>query len=247
MKPQILLTGSPTQDFWLDPRTKLYLLVVFSIVMIDGKTGGISFYLKPILALIPFILLLLGRRMKVAITYILVFSISWVVNLLLIPMMGGMSTIIFSIITQLGTRWFPSAMMGYYLLVTTRVNEFVLAMQKMHIPESFIIPFSVMFRFFPTVYEEAGDISNAMRMRGITGRNFYKNPVAMMEYRLVPLMMSVVTIGNDLSAAALTRGLGSPRKRTSICKIGFHIKDIVLMLIATTGLILFLFFSGGIA
>ena len=108
--------------------------------------------------------------------------------------------------------------------------------------EAFIIPFSVMFRFFPTISEEAGSIGNAMRMRGITGKNFFKNPQAVLEYRIVPLMMSVVTIGNDLSAAALTRGLGNGKKRTSICKIGFHWKDFALMIIVTAALLVFLLF-----
>ena len=119
-------------------------------------------------------------------------------------------------------------------------------MQRMHIPEAFIIPFSVMFRFFPTISEEAESIGNAMRMRGITGKKFFKNPQAVLEYRIVPFMMSVVTIGNDLSAAALTRGLGNGKKRTSICKIGFHWKDLALMLVVTAVLLVFLFFSGGL-
>lgn len=111
-----------------------------------------------------------------------------------------------------------------------------------NLSEAFIIPFSVMFRFFPTISEEAGSIGNAMRMRGITGKNFFKNPQAVLEYRIVPLMMSVVTIGNDLSAAALTRGLGNGKKRTSICKIGFHWKDFALMIIVTAALLVFLLF-----
>ena len=64
MKPELLLSVDSEQRFWLDPRTKLYMLVIFSIVMIDGKTDGISFWLKPILAFVPFFLLLLGRRKK---------------------------------------------------------------------------------------------------------------------------------------------------------------------------------------
>lgn len=50
MKPELLLSVDSERRFWLDPRTKLYMLVIFSIVMIDGKTDGISFWLKPILA-----------------------------------------------------------------------------------------------------------------------------------------------------------------------------------------------------
>ena len=242
MKPELLLSVDSERRFWLDPRTKLYMLVIFSIVMIDGKTDGISFWLKPILALVPFFLLLSGSRKKVAIIYLIVFVVSWTVNIFLVSYMGLIGTIIISLLAQFGTRWFPSAMMGYYLLSTTKVSEFVLAMQRMHIPEAFIIPFSVMFRFFPTISEEAGSIGNAMRMRGITGKNFFKNPQAVLEYRIVPLMMSVVTIGNDLSAAALTRGLGNGKKRTSICKIGFHWKDFALMIIVTAALLVFLLF-----
>ena len=81
MKPELLLSVDSKQSFWIDPRTKLYMLVIFSIVMIDGKTDGISFWLKPILALIPFFLLLSGGRKKVAIIYLIVFVASWMVNI----------------------------------------------------------------------------------------------------------------------------------------------------------------------
>lgn len=246
MKPELLLSVDTKQRFWLDPRTKLYMLLIFSIVMIDGKTDGISFWLKPALSLLPFLLLLLGRRRKVAAIYLSVFCVSWITNLFLLDYLGTAAKIIVSLFTQLGMRWFPGAMMGYYLLSTTKVSEFVFAMQRLHIPEAFIIPFSVMFRFFPTISEEAESIGNAMRMRGITGKKFFKNPQAVLEYRIVPFMMSVVTIGNDLSAAALTRGLGNGKKRTSICKIGFHWKDFALMLVVTAALLVFLIFSGGL-
>ena len=72
MKPELLLSVDSERRFWLDPRTKLYMLVIFSIVMIDGKTDGISFWLKPVLALVPFFLLLSGRRKKIAIIYLIV-------------------------------------------------------------------------------------------------------------------------------------------------------------------------------
>ncbi len=243
METKEVNTGMPRQGLWLDPRTKLYLLAIFSIVMIDGKTEGISFWLKPALAVIPFLLLLSGRKRKAAFAYLVMFAASWGINLLLVPHLGSVAMMIVSLLAQLGTRWFPSAMMGYYLFSTTKVSEFVLAMEKMHLPQAFIIPFSVMFRFFPTVREEAASIGNAMKMRGITGRGVLKNPTAMLEYRLVPLLMSVVTIGNDLSAAALTRGLGKEGKRTSVCNIGFRLWDYLFMILVTLVLALFLALS----
>lgn len=59
-----------------------------------------------------------------------------------------------------------------------------------------------------------------------------ENPFLMLEYRLVPLMVSVVKIGDELSAAALTRGLGAPVKRTNVCQIGFHVQDLIAILFA---------------
>jgi energy-coupling factor transport system permease protein len=101
-------------------------------------------------------------------------------------------------------------------------------MERMRVPRCIVIPFSVMFRFFPTIREESGAIGDAMKMRGIGPGGGVKNPVALLEYRLVPLLMSAVKTGEELSAAALTRGLGSPVKRTNICRIGFGAADFAL-------------------
>ena len=53
-------------------------------------------------------------------------------------------------------------------------------------------------------------------------------PVSLVEYRLVPLISCAVQIGEDLSAASLTRGLGAPVRRTNICDIGFGAADVVV-------------------
>lgn len=126
-------------------------------------------------------------------------------------------------------RFVPGIMMGYITVKTTTVSEFVAAMKKLHLPEQIIIPMSVIFRFFPTVVEEYNAIGDAMKMRGI--RFGGGKAGAMLEYRLVPVIMCSVKIGEELSAAALTRGLGGSVKRTNICEIGFHVQDILFLLL----------------
>ena len=44
-------------------------------------------------------------------------------------------------------------------------------------------------------------------------------------------MTSSVRIGEELSASALTRGLGGPEKRTNVCRIGFRAQDAALLLL----------------
>ncbi len=107
------------------------------------------------------------------------------------------------------------------------VSEFTAAMLRIHVSEKIIIPLSVMFRFFPTVLDEFHSINTAMKMRGIQfGR---VGITKMIEYRLVSLMTCYAKIGEELSAAALTRGLGGDAKRTNICKIGFHLQDYLVV------------------
>ena len=90
-------------------------------------------------------------------------------------------------------------------------------------PDSLTIPMCVMFRFFPTIREENDSIRAAMKMRGICfgGGKAGK----MLEYRIVPMITCTAKIGEELSASALTRGLGKQKKRTNICHIGFDWAD----------------------
>ena len=99
----------------------------------------------------------------------------------------------------------------------------------MHMTDKITIPLSVLFRFFPTILEEGNYINDAMKMRGISVGG--KKAFSMLEYRLIPMIICSVKIGEELSAAALTRGLGAPIKRTNVCKIGFQIGDYILFVL----------------
>ena len=107
----------------------------------------------------------------------------------------------------------PGIAMASYMVGTTTVSEFMAAMERMHIPQKITIPMSVMFRFFPTVGEEYASIGDAMRMRGI--RFGGGKPAKMLEYRMVPLMISCVKIGDELSAAARNSSRSQPDSLSS--------------------------------
>ena len=72
-------------------------------------------------------------------------------------------------------------------------------------------------------------------------KKFWQNPMALLEYRFIPLMISVVKIGDELSAAALTRGLDNPAKRSSITRVGFTCYDAIAVVISGVMLFVTLF------
>ncbi|KNZ42222.1 energy-coupling factor transporter transmembrane component T [Acetobacterium bakii] len=211
--------GNCSARLWLDPRTKLIMLLVVNIVLIGGGHSGVSTVIRPLLALLPLLLLLAEYKFKPAALYFIFIASAMAAETFLVSRTQGVLNLIIVIAAGLLSRFVPVLVMGYYMVTTTKISEFVAAMERLHLPPQIIIPFSVMLRFFPTVAEEKAAISDAMRMRGI--RIGGKNSGAIIEYRIVPLLMSSVKIGEELSAAALTRGLGKPVRRTNICRVGF--------------------------
>lgn len=231
------------EAFFIDPRTKIFLLLVISTVMINTVSLGIYGILRPLTAMIPFLLLLTARRYRPAFSYFVFYWVSkLILDHLLIYTSGAFSMVV-GYISSMGVRFVPGGMMGYYFFATTRVNEFVAAMERMHISQKIIIPIAVMFRFFPTVAEESRGISDAMRMRDLGWKRLFLKFQEVLEYRMVPLMTSTVNIGNELSASAMTRCLGMEKKRSNISRCGFGAADLLLFLIGT-GLIIAGFWKG---
>ena len=242
MEVQLFQSSAVSTYLKLDPRTKLFLMLVISTIMMGGSIDGNAVYVRLALASVPFTLLLTGRRVKVAVIYAVFFALACYAEVFLIYSTTGILNIMSVMLSGLVTRFFPCVVMGYYLMSTTRVSEFMAAMERMHVSQKIVIPLSVMFRFFPTVAEEYRSINDAMRMRDVGFRSIGDNPTAVLEYRMVPLLMSVVKIGDELSASALTRGLGGPEKRTNICRIGFGVWDAVFSLIVLAALAFYIFF-----
>ncbi|MGI6104829.1 MAG: energy-coupling factor transporter transmembrane component T [Raoultibacter sp.] len=211
----------------LDPRTKLLLLMTVSLVIITGGTGEIMQVLKLALMFVPPLLCIWERRFKGAFIYVTVLVAFILLSNFVMPYVGGAPNLLLSMVYVIVSRFMPCVMMGWYFITTTNVSEFVSAMERMHVPRYIVTPLSVMFRFAPTVAEEFGSINDAMTMRGI--RFSGGRVAAMFEYRVIPMIMCSLRIGEELSASALTRGLGSPSPRTSIAKIGFKLVDYVVM------------------
>ncbi len=219
-------TGNLDRGLLLDPRIKLLYLITITTFALGGAGGKRVEFFVPILCAVPFLLLMSAKKFKTALIGIVLSICSFFIlrNANTFGISGFLYYILLGSCGILG-RFLPSIMMGRYLMETTTVSEFTAAMKKMHVSDKLIIPLSVMFRFFPTVIDEANSINAAMRMRGICLGG--KHALKIIEYRMVPLMTCCVTIGEELSAAALTRGLGGEIKRTNVCEVGFHMQDYI--------------------
>ncbi len=216
--------------FRLDPRTKLLIMVMVSSVMFEYDITIFFFGL----AVVPLVLLVNNQQYKLSVIYCGLFLLAvYTYTLQNAVQVNQIANALFVLLSSLVLRLFPMFMMGAYIVTSTTVSEFVASMERMHVSKVIVIPLCVMFRFLPTIREESVSIKHAMCIRDIQfgTKRFWVNPLSFLEYRIIPLITSVVKIGDELSAAALTRGLGSPVPRTSIAKIGFGLFDVVFLII----------------
>ena len=218
MAVELLQTGAVERTVRLDPRTKLVLLVSVSTALLVGGSGPVMDAARVLMLLAPFALLAVSGRIGAAAGLLVAYAASWSLTALAVPLVEG--PLNFAIVASC---MIASA---YFVFATTTVSEFMAAAERVHAPQWLVIPLSVLFRFFPTLGEEARAVGSAMRMRNL--RLGKAGPVSLVEYRLVPLISCAVQIGEDLSAASLTRGLGAPVRRTNICDIGFGAADVVV-------------------
>lgn len=243
MKTEIVSSTKDRKGIGLDPRTKILLLLMIAVFVLGGAGGSALVWARVLLACVPVGLLFASGRVRTCVIFVSVFGAGCFLQYFLLNKLNGFLNFIVLASAGMLTQFLPGLVMGYYAVSTTTVSEFVAAMEKMHVPDQVTIPLSVMFRFFPTVGEEAGNIRDAMSMRGIFFSG--KHPGKTLEYCLIPLMTCSVKIGEELSAAALTRGLGAPVKRTNICKIGFGVWDISSFVICAAILAYWIVTMGG--
>ncbi len=233
----VLRNMRPTaRQMYLDPRTKILLCLTVSSVTFAGSNVGIMQFVLPCLAVIPLISFIILKKPLLSVYYAAMYLISMTVPPLLMPYAPPVVNLFFTGIVAIFTKILPGMSMFSFLIVTTTVSEFVAAMDGLHISKKFTIPVSVMFRFFPTIREEYAAIRDAMRLREVGS---WRNPLEMLEYRMVPLLTGLVSIGNELSASALTRGLNAPTPRTNMCPTGFHWQDIIVFVFCLAVVVIF--------
>ncbi len=215
----------------LDPRTKLLLFLTGGIISFnsfnDIALAGYNIGLCLLLGLC-------GRRsfaLKAGAAFLVAFYLRYCI------IAQGTGSSVFVVICQaliaIFLFSFPIIITLVMLIKTTRISQFLAAFQAMHLPAAIVIPVAVMFRFIPTVQDEWAGIRKAMAYRGIEMDmiSVVRHPFRAIEYMLVPLLISSVAVMEELSAAALARGLDAARERTSYEVVKLHALDYTVMIL----------------
>ncbi|MBM7687689.1 cobalt ABC transporter permease [Enterococcus ureilyticus] len=210
-----------------DPRSKLCTILFASFLLMFP----LPFKAEILFVSLLYSLFILNGSLKKGTIF---YSIFWLLVLgdyLLFPYIDNSFAAFFDFLFVGNRRMLPTIMAAAFAMNRTRISEWIAALKKCHIPFSLIIPLTVLFRFFPTLFQDFKSIRNAMKYRGIAVStvDLFLHPFQTMEYIIVPILMSAENTSLDLSSAALVRGLANPTTHTSIYEIRLKIQDYVLI------------------
>ena len=125
----------------LDPRTKLFMLITVTSLMLSTGNSGVMNIVKPVLSIIPFILLLSEGKLRTAAKYLLLYAVCFALERVALYTLSGMASFILLAVCSVMTRFAPGFMMGAFLISSTSVSDFIAAMKRMHITEKIITRF----------------------------------------------------------------------------------------------------------
>ena len=219
-----------------DPRTKFILLVLCVI----SSTIATSLQYESVLVFAVVVFGCVSGKVRRSLLYAVFYAIFYMVTLFIMSLEKGTLYTVFTAWLGLFYTVYPCAFLASIILSTTKVNEFLTAMNKARIPNKIVIPLAVMLRYIPSVWEDWNHIKDAMRLRDVKPSlfGFFKNPVMMVECLYVPILMTASNTADELSAAAVTRGIENPKPRTCLLQIKFRKRDWIAIAFAVYVLVL---------
>lgn len=200
-----------------DPRSKI--LVIFLVVLCTAFLPSLEWEG----ALIALILVFgcLSRRIRSSLGWTAVYAAAYIFWNWYISQDSGLGHTMLIAWTGLMFKLFPCLMISSIVLKTTKINEFLTAMNRSHVPRQIVIPLAILLRYLPMVREDWSYIRDAMILKGISPTlwGFITRPALTMECLYVPLLITASKTADDLSIASMTRGIEHPGARTSITEL----------------------------
>lgn len=211
----------------LDPRTKLFLILLCVLCAVFAPNLYFQFAL---VALVGLLAAFCGKW-QYAIRGILVYVLICIFTVWSMSVMTGTWRTMFVAFLGLVHKVYACGMLAGLVISTTKVNEFLSAMARLHMPKKLTIPIAVMLRYLPTIREDWHFIKDAMRLRDVspTFLGFLKAPAMTVNCIYVPLLTAASKAADELSIASVTRGIENPRARTCLITIKMRILDWLTM------------------
>ena len=214
----------------------------FFCVLIAVSLGK-DVILSCILTITAFLHLVIQGKWKMVFNYGIFYILLWI--LLYAIQHRGLHMVIFSEFYVLMLWNLSPVILISWDLITTPPGKISAFLSGIHIPTSIILGVLVVFRFFPTMKSELRNVYLSMKNRNLTGiKQILKAPARSCKYALIPLLVRILMLADQLSVSAIARGGESPGIRSSYYESKVKITDISIMILWTASVLGYLWIGG---
>ena len=203
----------------------MLLLLCGSLAVFVTNTGAMA------LAILAIAFVLLQGYLRLAAQWFIFYFIFSALLLLLYTVDGNGILNAALLMLAITSKMLPTLIFASSL-AKVPTGRLLSSLQKINVPKSILLTLAVALRFFPVLRSESKLIQENAHIRGISLRQLknWRKPLLLFEYAIVPLLMRTIRLADDLSAAASTRGIDAPYKKTSHHHIAFRTYDSVACL-----------------
>lgn len=223
------------------PDSRILILQIITVSVLSFSLGNWTAILLLFLLvdLVACCFLGIQTGSKYLVIYAVTFGVQRLLSFVFIPVLSQ----VLAMFLILFLKAIPVYITVLVLMRRTPMNELLAALRKLRIPMLFLIPFSVMYRYLPTIQQECAYIHESLVMRGLhaSGKGACRHPLKSAEHYLVPLLFRSEQITEELSAATLCKGLNINRERSCCVEVKLQCADCLYLavLFAISGVLLY--------
>lgn len=196
----------------LDIRTKVCILLTISICTFVVNT----IWMEAVFVLGMGILQIMSGKKVFCRGLFFTYFIFLCTGIFVLPILPELLDASLSVIVVQVRSTLPLLMAIFLIVRTTKVSELIATMTKMNAPRPATITLAVTLRYFPAICEEWTHIGDAMKLRPVAA--IYKNPLkkiaVKVECYVIPLFIAASKTADELTAAAISRGIENPVQAT---------------------------------
>ncbi len=218
----------------IDSRTIILLLLSCNVVTFTQQ----NFYIELGMWLFLAIIMIVSGCAKQLIKWAAILIGIVVLETYILPCISFSFASGFFIMLSFGRKIMPCLMIGSIVINKIPSQYLILAFRKFHVPNVILIPFAVTIRYIPSLKMEYSNIKDAMKLRNIP-------KMKQVESVIVSLVMSAAKTADELSAAAVTRGIENPCHKTSVFEMKLTALDITILTVSTLLMALSICSRGG--
>ena len=219
-----------------DVRTLLFLDILIMVFMLISGKPEVTLSSFIVAAAVPVITGLYG----VLLCYTLLFAGLFVYYQFIfhsaIPLFHSAVFSVIGVFSFIVQRIIPFMLIGTVIQKQKNISEITTALERMHLPKGIILSIAVMFRYFSSIKDDLFIIIDSMKLKGLytSKRSAMLHPIRTMEFIIVPMLFKSLKTAEELSCAALVKGIENTGHKTSYFDVKLRVADVVFLLTAIT-------------